>query len=73
MKDNFFKQKLNDCSNMIIVNDGSTILSLAKSVNLGMGSIMLLPFFGLYCREAQEFYNVRVAETGCTVQDFGER
>ena len=60
---NSFNTKLKKTAKQIITNDGIIIKTLLlNSSYRGIISIITLPFIGLYCREAQEFYNLRIMD-----------
>lgn len=60
---NKYLEKLKKCSEQMIFNDGRTVSSLILNMEKNaIISLLLLPYVGLYCREAQEYYNIKVLD-----------
>ena len=61
MNKNKYHNKLRKNVKQIIENDGRTIKFLMENVqNRAIISLLFLPQMALYCREAQEFYNITI-------------
>ncbi len=63
MKKNY-QQKLIKSAEEMIISDGITLMRLFLNTKyLGIVSLSVLPFVGLYCREAQEFFGMKCLDS----------
>lgn len=59
-----YKEKLRKTAEQMIVHDGQTLSSFMLNVPYKeIISMILLPYVGLYCKEAEEFLNKRVVDS----------
>lgn len=58
-----YKEKLRKCSEVLVKEDGISLVKLITSVKSGIFAFSMIPYIALYCRSAQEFFGEHIIDS----------